>query len=323
MCTAITYKTKNFYFGRNLDWEHTFGEEIVITPRKYSITFKKTPDISWHYAIIGTAVIKDNYPLYFDGINEKGLCIAGLNFPENAFYKPYCEGFDNIAPFEFIPYILSKCQSVSDARKLLSRINIVDISFDESLPLSPLHWIIADKENCITIEPAKSGINIYENEFGVLTNNPPFDMQLFYLSNFLNLTKDEPVNRFSEKISLSPCSRGLGAYSLPGDLSSPSRFVRATFTKLNSISEMSEEESVSQFFHILSSANQINGNVKIGEKYEKTIYSNCYNAEKGVFYYKTYNNSRICAIDINKEKLDTKKLISYPFLLGQDINFQN
>ena len=117
MCTAITYKTSNLYFGRNLDWEHSFGEEIVITPRKYPITFKKTADISWHYAIIGTAIIKDNYPLYFDGINEKGLCIAGLNFPENAFYKPYCEGFDNITPFEFIPYILSVFKSVKEVKR--------------------------------------------------------------------------------------------------------------------------------------------------------------------------------------------------------------
>ncbi len=323
MCTAITYKTHAHYFGRNLDWEHSFGEEIVITPRKYPLKFKKAADISWHYAMIGAALRYEEYPLYFDAVNEKGLAAAGLNFPKNAHYKPYCEGFDNITPFEFIPYILSKCQSVSDARKLLSRMNIVDISFSDTLPLTPLHWIIADKNSSITVEPSKSGVNIYENEVGVLTNNPPFDMQLFYLSNFLNLTSSEPVNRFTDRITIEPCSRGLGAYSLPGDLSSPSRFVKAAFTKLNSPSDLSEDDSISQFFHILSSAEQQCGTVKIGDKYEKTIYSSCCNTDKGIYYYKTYNNSRINAVSLEGENLEGEKLISHPFLCGQDINFQN
>ena len=87
MCTAITYKTKDHYFGRNLDFEISYGEMVVITPRNYPFKFRKHQEINKHYSIIGMGIVADNYPLYFDATNEKGLSMAGLNFPQNADYK--------------------------------------------------------------------------------------------------------------------------------------------------------------------------------------------------------------------------------------------
>ena len=78
MCTAISYKTSDHYFGRNLDWEFSFGEKITITPRNFKLRFKNQPDVKNHYAIIGMALTENNYPLYFDATNEHGLSIAGL-----------------------------------------------------------------------------------------------------------------------------------------------------------------------------------------------------------------------------------------------------
>ena len=86
MCTAISYKTKDFYFGRTLDYEISYGERIVITPRDFKLEFRKTFDIEHHYAMIGMAAVANDYPLYFDAMNEKGVCMAGLNFPDNAKY---------------------------------------------------------------------------------------------------------------------------------------------------------------------------------------------------------------------------------------------
>ena len=83
MCTAITFQTRDHYFGRNLDFEHGFGEKVVITPRNYPFTFRNTGRLNTHYAIIGMAVVDNNYPLYFDGTNEAGLSMAGLYFPGN------------------------------------------------------------------------------------------------------------------------------------------------------------------------------------------------------------------------------------------------
>ena len=324
MCTAITYTTNNNYFGRNLDLEYSYKETITITPRNYEFKFRQVENIKNHYAIIGMAYVTNNYPLYYDAINEKGLGMAGLNFPGNADYKEIELGKTNIAPFEFIPYILSQCSNIEETKKLLENINIVKINFSDELPVSPLHWIISDKQRSITVECVKDGLKIYDNPVGVLTNNPTFDIQLFNLNNYINLSTEQPINNFSKNLNLETYSRGMGALGLPGDLSSVSRFVKATFTKMNSKSGDTESESISQFFHILESVYQQRGCVHMGKgQYEITIYSSCCNMDKGIYYYTTYENSQISGIDMNKENLDDTELVSYDLIKGQQIFMQN
>lgn len=97
MCTAATYKTKCFYFGRNLDYERGFGEQVVITPRRFPLPMRHLPDLTRHYAMIGMASVQDGYPLYYDAVNEKGLCMAGLNFVRSAVYAPCAPGKANVA----------------------------------------------------------------------------------------------------------------------------------------------------------------------------------------------------------------------------------
>lgn len=324
MCTAISYKTKDHYFGRNLDLEYSYEETVTITPRNYSFSFRKVSDMKTHFAIIGMAYVRDNYPLYYDATNEKGLSMAGLNFPGNAVYLKEKEGMDNIAPFEFIPWVLGQCETVLDAKDLLSNTNLVKVHYSKELPLSPLHFIVSDKECSIVVEPVEEGLRISENPIGVLTNNPPFAFQMFQLNNYMRLTKKEPINTFAKSIPLEAYSRGMGGLGLPGDLSSSSRFVRAAFVKMNSISRESEEESVSQFFHILGSVEQQRGCVQVGNgDYEYTIYSSCCNTEKGIYYYKTYGNNQITAVDMHQENLEGVQLASYPLALKQQIFWQN
>lgn len=324
MCTAATYKTKDFYFGRTLDYEFSYGDEVTITPRNYVFDFREKEKIETHYAIIGMAYVTENYPLYYDAINEKGLGMAGLNFVGNAYYREKVEGKDNIAQFEFIPWILSQCASVADAKKLIEKINLTNVQFNEKLPLAQLHWIISDSNESITVESVKEGIKVYPNPVGVLTNNPPFNQQMFELNKYMQLSSKSPENRFSKELNLEKYSRGMGAIGLPGDLSSQSRFVRVAFVKMNSKSSDTEEESVSQFFHILNSVDQQRGCCELDDgKYEITIYTSCCNASKGIYYYTTYNNHQITAIDMNKEELESENLIRYPIILNEQIKFQN
>ncbi len=324
MCTAATYKTRDFYFGRTLDYEHSYIDEVTITPRRFPLKFRDMKTLESHWAIIGMSYVSEGYPLYYDAINEKGLCMAGLNFVGNAYYRQPLEGKDNVAQFEFIPYILSKCASVKDARRLLEKICITDTQFSSDLPTAQLHWIIADKDEAITIESVREGVMVYENPVGVLTNNPPFPMQMFNLSNYMHISNKEPQNLFSDKLPLKTYSRGMGALGLPGDLSSQSRFVRAAFVKLNSVSGESESESVSQFFHILGAVEQQRGCCDVGdENYEFTIYTSCCNADKGIYYYTTYNNHQIAAVDMRKENLNGNTLVQYPLMLDEQIHLQN
>lgn len=324
MCTAATYKTNDFYFGRTLDYEFSYGDEVVITPRNYEFSFRRAGVMKTHYAMIGMAYVAGDYPLYYDAVNEKGLGIAGLNFVGNAVYNGEMQGADNIAQFELIPWILGQCASVGEAKELLSRLNIVNIQFSAELPLAQLHWIIADKEGAITVESVSDGLKIYDNPAGVLTNNPPFDEQMFNLNNYMHLSSKTPENLFSEKLPLKNYSRGMGALGLPGDLSSQSRFVRVAFVKMNSLSGSSEEESVSQFFHILGSVDQQRGCCNVGEeKYEITIYTSCCNADKGIYYYTTYDNHQISAVDMHRENLDGADLLRFKLVTGEQINFVN
>ena len=323
MCTAATYKTKGFYFGRTLDYEFSYGEEITITPRNYPIPFRHMGALASHYAIIGMAHVADNYPLYYDAMNEKGLGMAGLNFVGNADYKEVIDGKDNITQFEFIPYILGKCASVKEARVLLGKINITNIPFNEKMPLAQLHWIIADKNEAITVESIKDGIKIYDNPVGVLTNNPPFDKQMFLLNNYMQLSPKQPENHLAPGV-LGTYSRGMGALGLPGDLSSTSRFVRAAFTKLNAISGETEESQVGQYFHIMETISQQKGccEVRDGE-YEYTIYTSCCNASQGIFYYTTYENRQITAVRMRPDMLERDQLIRYPMQHQEKIAYEN
>ena len=304
MCTAITFYNGNHYFGRTLDYERSYGEQLVITPRRYEFSFDT------QYAIIGMAHVSKNYPLYYDAINEVGLGMAGLNFPGNAYYGKMEVGMVNVTSYDLIPFILGRCETVKEAREVLEHINITATAFSEELQPSPLHWIIADKEQALVVEQTKEGMHLYDNPVGVLTNNPPFESQMDFLCQFMNLTTKPVENRFSKNIDLHAYSRGMGAIGLPGDVSSSSRFVRAAFTKLNSVCGNGEMENVNQFFHILGTVEQVRGCVELeAGVYEITIYTSCCNLDKGIYYYSTYDNPSIRHISMHSYDLKGENLI--------------
>lgn len=314
MCTAITLQTKDHYFGRNLDYETTFGEQVVLTPRHYPLKYKCLSDEASgrkHFALLGMAVVAEDYPLYFDAVNEKGLAMAGLHFVGNAYYEeagsPQSGNIKaEIAPYELIPWVLSQCENVEQAKTLLERTRVVAVPFGKKYPLSPLHFMVADKRgHVIVAEPTKEGLQIYDNPVKVLTNNPPFPFHLDNLNNYMNLTAKPPVNRFSPEVPLQAYSRGMGAIGLPGDMSSASRFVRAAFVRANSVCGESEQESVAQFFHILGSVEQVRGSVHLENgTYEITTYSSCCNLDRGVYYYRTYEDTTLRKADMKKMNPD-------------------
>lgn len=322
MCTAISFRGR--YFGRTLDLDHSYCETVTVTPRNYPLKFRHCPDLGQHYAIVGMAYVQDGYPLYYDGANEAGLAMAGLNFPGNAHYGTPDPGKDNIASFEFLPWLLGQCATVRQARPLLQRLQITNDSFQEDLPPTPLHWLLADKDEAITIESTAGGLQIYNNPVGVLTNNPPFPSMMDHLRLHRGLSAQPSENRFAPGLALRSVSNGLGGMGLPGDLSSPSRFVRAAFTKENAVIRHREDDSVSQFFHILETVSQTRGCVRMDHGgLEITVYTSCCDTLQGIYYYTTYTNRRISAVDMHGENLDGTELRSYPLLKQQDVFIQN
>ncbi len=324
MCTAISVLAgKEHYFGRNLDFEYGFGEKIIITPRNFPFSFRNGEVRKKHFAIIGVGILKNGYPLYFDAVNEKGLAIAGLRFPGNCMYFPPKAGKENVASFELIPWVLSQCETVLEVKEKLKNLSITNEAFLKTLPPSPLHFIIADKTQTITVEQTKEGLFIFDNPTGVLTNNPPFPMQMFSLNNYLSLTPKEPENLFSERLFLAPYSRGMGAIGLPGDLSSGSRFVKTCFLTQNAVWDEENAKNVHQFLHILYSVYQIKGAVEVKSAFEITHYTTCVNTKSGIYYYTTYGNSTVNAVDLFLEDLEEASLIIYDFIISQNIQIQN
>lgn len=325
MCTAVAYRTDKLYFGRTLDYECSFGEEIVVTPRHFPLSFRECGTIKKHYAMVGMAHVEEGYPLYYDAVNEKGLAMAGLNFVGNAVYsEEYAAECDNIAQFEFLPWVLSQCSTVGEVRVLLKKLCLRNLPFSADLPIAALHWMIADCKESITVEAEKRGLRIYENPVGVLTNNPPFEEQMLRLNDYMQLSAKIPQNRFSERLNLQPYSRGMGAIGLPGDVSSPSRFVRAAFLNMNSRSERGEMASINQTFHILQGVEQVRGCCELEDgRFESTIYTACMSAQEGDYYYTTYGNHQIGVVRLMHENLDEKKLMRYQLILQECICEQN
>ena len=280
-----------------MDLEYSYGEAVTVTPRNYRFHFRCMGEMDHHYAIIGMAYVVDGYPLYYEGTNEMGVSMAGLRFAESAHYPAMAEGKDNVSPYEFIPWILSQCSTMREVKKLLEKVNLVNIPFSKELSLTPLHWMVSCREESLVVESMADGLHVYENPVGVMTNHPPFPVQLWNLEN----------SKF-----------------LPGDLDSPSRFVRAAHVLEKSVCGASEEESVGQFFHILTSVEQQKGrNLTESGEYEITAYSCCCNTVRGIYYYTTYGNRQITSVDMQRENLETEQIIQYHLVKSEQINHQN
>ena len=302
MCTAIAGNERSRYFGRNLDIEYDLQRSLISVPTGVKLRSRHQGEIERRCAFVGVGMIKDSFPLLFDGMNEYGIAVAALSFIGNAEYARFPTGSVNIASYELIPYVLSTCKSMSDVSAFLDEVCITDDAFAPDMPPSDLHWMISDGEKSIVAESVSDGMRYYPNPVGVLTNNPSFPSQLQNLSYYMRLTPDEPENSFCQGVKIERNSYGLGAVGLPGDCSSQSRFVRCSFVKLNADMDTSPELKISQLFHILSSCEMTKGCVRIKERREYTHYSCVMDTEKRIYYLRTYGSGRICSFDLSRIK---------------------
>ena len=324
MCTAINDNGRYHLFGRTLDLEASYGESTVIMPRGAVLDFSREWASVYHFAIIGTAIVVDGIPLFFDAINEKGLAVAALNFPNIAVYANYRINTHNVASFELIPWILARCDSVSAAIRLLKDTNVTSDSFSPSLPSTPLHWLISDSRESITVEPTEKGLEIHKNPFGVLTNAPEFRFHSMNASNYMKVSSSAPENTLCPSVELEPYSRGMGSIGLPGDVSSASRFVRAVFAKNHTVHAQSETEAVSRFFHLMETVAQPLGLAKSPSgKPVCTLYTSCACTQSKTYYYTTYADRRIRAVRLDEHSIGLSRPQIFPRGEKEDIRYLN
>ena len=325
MCTAIRIRSHDAYFGRNLDLNYSFGQQVVFTPRNYAFSFTDGDVQESHYAILGMATVMKDYPLYADAFNEKGLAIAGLNFPGNAVYFKSQPGKNNVSPFELIPFLLSRFSSVEEARPFLEKLNLVDIPFAKEVPLAPLHWILADGKESLVLESSAEGLRIYEDPFDVLTNNPPFPYHRENMKRYRLLSNQEGEARLSKDLDMKPFSVGFGSMFLPGDYSSPSRFAKACYLVKNAAFEDDSDETARRlFFRILESVSFPRGSVLNPDgTYETTLYSACMNLDRRTYSYRTERCDTVTMVRMDDMDLDGTKLKSAPLMEEAPVRIQN
>ena len=227
MCTTANINLNGkFIFGRTLDLECAFGDGVVLVPRNFPIKLRSGKIILRHTAFLGMAAIRDGFPLFADGMNEYGLCIAGLNFPDSDEYaKHTSRNKTNLAPFEIIPYLLSMAKSADEAAGLIKDAHIVSIPFSDTIENTPLHYHVSDGVCGFIIEWTDGALHVYEDKVGVLTNSPPYPYQLYNLAHYLNIGREEAQNSHGARVF----GKGLMAHGLPGDYSPTSRFAKAAW----------------------------------------------------------------------------------------------
>ena len=329
MCTALSVKSDEgkYFFGRNMDLAYTFNQSVIIIPKNYQYQDKVTGSkVTNKRVIIGMGTVINDHPTMADAMNEKGLACAGLNFARYAYFeKKPVEGKINIAPYDFIQWVLSNHETVEEVKKSIKDIELVDIPLDDKIPVPTLHWMITDKTGAsIVVEKTKEKFTVYENPVGVMTNDPTFDWHLTNLNEYMYLTPNQPKPIKWSNQELRDLGIGAGTLGMPGDFASVSRFIRIAYIRAHKTAMENDRHAITQFFHMLDYVKMVKGGVITAEGFEDlTLYASCMDQEKGIYYYKTYGNNRINAIDMNKEQLEEKKLKIFEYLDEQDINYQN
>ncbi|MBQ9180775.1 choloylglycine hydrolase [Candidatus Saccharibacteria bacterium] len=313
MCTGVRFSDDkgNMYFGRNLDWSEGYGQKVVVTPRNYIYHSAFLGDIKMnHGAVIGMAIVEENVPLYFDCANEAGLAIAGLNFPGYAEYAPAAvDGKTNVAAYEFPLWVVANFASVDEAEKILKDVAIVAKPINDKFPVSELHFIIGDGKRSIVVEYTKNGMEIFENDVDILTNQPGYGWHQENLRNYMNLFAEMPEKINWQKAEMVPFGSGSLMRGLPGDYYSPSRFIRVAYLNTHYPTKSTEEENVSRLFHTLTGVAMIDGAAKMGNgKPEITVYTGGYSAAAKTYYYNTYENPAIVSVKMADYDLDSADL---------------
>ena len=329
MCTALNLKTKDnkHLFGRNLDVIESYGQSVIIVPRKFqwNNVVENRTEVS-KYACVGMGIVVENHPLLFDGVNEKGLAGAGLNFTNFAvFDEKAISGKTNFSGSDFLYWVLSSFENLEDLKIALKDVVLTNTSVKPGYDVAKLHWIFTDLSGkSIVIEYLKDGMHVYENEVGVLTNDPTFDWQITNLSQYVTIDTKTPKPKQMGDILIKPYGHGLNMLGLPGDASPASRFVRTNFFKWSVFGLENEISGVSDFFNVLNSVFVVKG-TEIDDNGEMnyTLYQSCMCQESGVYYYRNYNNSRINAVSLFNEDLEGKEIIKFDYKNEQDIFIHN
>lgn len=321
-CTGILLKNADgtIVHGRTVEFGMPLEMDLVFVPRGYDFV-GQTPlgaGKTWTSKYAATGGILFGNLAIMDGLNEKGLAVGAFFFPTFAEYT--APNSDNqsksMSAADFSNWILTQFSSVDEVRKAIEGGEVVVAP--TLLPgwppqPQPFHWIVYDKSGkSLVIEPLKGKLVLNDNPLGVLTNSPNFEWHMTNLRNFVSLSpRDVPAVTLDKK-TFAPFGMGAGLYGLPGDLTPPSRFVRATVFSATAVPAANTVEGILKGFHILN-----NFDIPIGAArenadgktyYDMTMITTMRDPQNLRFYYKTYDDQTIRMVDLAKFDFDGKEI---------------
>lgn len=274
-----------------MDLDCDFARTAVRAPRAFPLAGRRR-----HYAVAGVAQVREGIPYFAEGLNERGLYVAGLYFPDAVYAAK------GMAPHVFMTSALALCASASEAARLLTNTDISGEGVDGPAP--PLHWMLADRTRTLVVERRAEGLFVHENAFGVLTNSPPFPFHADNMRQYMGLSTSSPACGWHP---LTPFGVGFGGIGLPGDGSPASRFVRAAFLRANA-----KGASLFDVFGILRSLAFPAGLARTERGEERTLYSSVADADDGIFYYATDAHPHPCAVRLSGRE-EGNSLAVFPF----------
>ena len=328
-CSSFSWETKNglHLLGRTYD---QFGDltanRVISVPQGMPCApgLHGEGAVSGGYGYTGMAVLGFGEPILVDGVNSAGLMGALLHYPGYAVYRDGPEEETTaVHPGRLLAWLLGRCAGVEEAVEELSRLTLVDEPI-QGKPL-PAHYILSDqKGEAVIIEPDEGGLSVHRNTIGVLTNSPDYRWHRTNLRNFVGVTNlpkapqtiaGHEIREFGERLG--------GGSGLPGDYSSPSRFVRLAFMKEFAVPGKDELEGVSRMFRAFAPVDIPEGLAKADpdyDVYEQTLCTSVMCAESGVYYFAPAWNRRISAIRLLAQG---NEIQYFDLGDGQDIDWRN
>ncbi len=309
-CTEILIKAKDssVITVRSMEFGTELNSEVNIQPRGEaftSITSDSTPGLQWtnKYGYVYMSTM--GYPLAIDGLNEAGLSFGGLYLPGYTVYQDVPKGEEAKALWnlDFGLWVLGNFSTVEEVKTAVQSIYVCTLP---TFPIpSPLHFNITDATGkSIIVEYTADGLKVYDNTVGVLTNSPPYDWHMANITNYLNLSPNNPDSISINGESFSPVGQGAGLVGIPGDWTPPSRFIKALFMSHTATIPNNSVEAVNLALHFINVVDipiGVSGIVSDGKvEYDYTQWVAIRDLTNRKYMFRTYDNLQVRSVDLNK-----------------------
>ncbi len=317
-CTGITLRGEDGSVvpARTIEWGGSdLNSKYVVVPRGYSQTSyvpggeKAGMVFEAKYGYVGLAVEQEEFVA--EGLNEAGLSAGLFYFPRYGAYENYDEALKatSISDLQLVPWILATCQTIDEVKAAVASVHVVGVD----PRASTAHWRFTDVSGRqVVLEITEGKVHFFDNPFGVLTNSPGFEWQLTNLNNYVNLLPGTVATNELGSITLTSFGAGSGFLGIPGDVTPPSRFVRAALYQASTPQAKTADDVVRQCFQLLN-----NFDIPVGIETAKgeqhadipsaTQWTSATDIVNRKIYYRTMYNSAIRCIDLRTIRFDKVK----------------